>query len=121
MIEEDYRLMKENPSLVLFIMNEIHRDPAQPQTELSKMKDILHHKFTEEVDREIQAGRMKNIEADHILPFIIGSLQFIFICKNLQMQMYGMSEAAFEDFAEKHKNHIKDMVISFLFGASADQ
>ncbi len=115
MIEEDYRLMKENPNLVLFIMNEIHRSPDYPLAELSKMRDIFRHKLSEEVRKEIRLGRIRDISADHIMPLIIGSLQFIFMCKSLQMSVLDMTEASFGEFAEKHKDYTKEMVISFLF------
>lgn len=115
-IEEDYRLMKENPNLVLFIMNEIHRDPDQLITELSFMRNTLHLKLSEEVQNEISLGKMRDVQVEHIMPVILGSLQFVFMCKSMQMSVHGMTEEDFECFAEKHKNHTKDMVMSYLFG-----
>ncbi|TDE11305.1 TetR/AcrR family transcriptional regulator [Dyadobacter psychrotolerans] len=114
-IEEDYRMMKEEPSLVLFIMTEIHRDCENLLPELSKYKELLKGKLVGHIQEAVQKGIIRNIEVEHLMPIIIGSLQFIFVGKNMHMKMHSMSEAQFDKYTETHKNHVIGMVTNYLF------
>jgi TetR/AcrR family transcriptional regulator len=115
LIEVDYQLMKSEPNLVLFIMNEIHRDPDNILPELTHLKDVLRSHFSNEISEEVKLGRMRDIEVENLMPLILGSLQFIFICKNMQMKMNNMSEDDFNNFTESHKNHVINMITNYLF------
>jgi len=115
-IEEDYRMMKEEPSLVLFIMTEIHRDCDNLLPELAKYKELLSKKLVGQIQEEMKQGGIRNIEVEHLMPIIIGSLQFVFVGKNMHMKMHNMSESEFDQFTEKHKNHVVGMVTNYLFG-----
>lgn len=115
LIEEDFRVMKAEPNLVLFLMKEIQRDPEQLPPELSKFKELLHGTLTSQIKEEVKNGRMRDIGADHLIPLIMGSLQFIFVGKNMNMKLYNTTEDEFNDFAECHKNLIISMITEYLF------
>lgn len=115
LIEEDFRVMKAEPNLVLFLMKEIQRDPEQLLPELSKFKELLHGTLTSQIKEEVKNGRMRDIGADHLIPLIMGSLQFIFVGKNMNMKLYNTTEDEFNDFAECHKNLIISMITEYLF------
>ena len=67
--------------------------------------------------------KIENVEKSHSEMYIgvfddakiIGSLQFVFVGKNMHMKMYGMSEGQFDNYTETHKNHVIGMVTSYLF------
>ena len=115
LIEEDFRVMNAEPNLVLFLMKEIQRDPEQLLPELSKFKELLHGTLTSQIKEEVKNGRMRDIGADHLIPLIMGSLQFIFVGKNMNMKLYNTTEDEFNDFAECHKNLIISMITEYLF------
>ena len=114
-IEEDYRMMQQEPSLVLFIMTEIHRDCENLLPELARYKELLGRKLVGLIKDEVKKGGIRNIEIEHLMPIILGSIQFIFVGKNLHMKMYNMSENQFDSYAETHKNHVIGMVTNYLF------
>ncbi len=115
LIEEDFQMMKKEPSLVLFLMTEIHRDPERLLPELSRFKELLNVTLSNQIKEEIEGGRIRNISVEHLMPLIMGSLQFIFVGKNLNMKMYNASEDEFNTFAENHKNLIISMITEYLF------
>ena len=115
LIEEDFQMMKKEPSLVLFLMTEIHRDPERLLPELSRFKELLHVTLSNQIEEEIINGRMRNISVEHLMPLIMGSLQFVFVGKNMNMKMYNASEDEFNTFAENHKNLIISMITEYLF------
>jgi len=119
LIEEDFRVMKSEPNLVLFLMNEIQRDPEQLLPELSKFKELLHVTLASQIEEEVKNGRMRDISPDHLMPLIMGSLQFIFVGKKMNMKLYNTTEEEFNAFAECHKNLIISMITEYLFAPAA--
>ncbi|WP_428667393.1 TetR/AcrR family transcriptional regulator [Runella sp.] len=115
LIEEDFQMMKTEPTLVLFLMTEIHRDPERLLPELTNFKQLLNVTLSNQIKEEIDNGRMRNISVEHLMPLIMGSLQFIFVGKNLNMKMHNSSEEEFNAFAENHKNLIISMITEYLF------
>ncbi|GAB2793546.1 TetR/AcrR family transcriptional regulator [Rhabdobacter roseus] len=118
-IEEDYRLMKQEPSLVLFIMTEIHRDCEKLLPEMSRYKEAMTKKLAEQLREEASHGTIRALGVEHLLPMILGSLQFIFMSKNMHMKLHGLNEAQFEEYTEKHKNHVIELVTNYLFPSSS--
>ena len=114
-IEEDYRMMQQEPSLVLFIMTEIHRDCDNLLPEISKYKELLSKKLVGLVREEVKKGEMRDVSVEHLMPIILGSIQFIFVGKNMHMKMHNMSDSQFDSYAEMHKNHVIGMVTNYLF------
>lgn len=115
LIEEDFRVMKSEPNLVLFLMNEIQRDPEHLLPELSKFKELMHGSLASQIEEEVKNGRMRDINPDHLMPLIMGSLQFIFVGKKMNMKLHNTNEEEFNNFAECHKNLIISMITEYLF------
>ncbi|MFT4033352.1 MAG: TetR/AcrR family transcriptional regulator [Siphonobacter sp.] len=116
MIDEDFRLMKHEPKLVLFIMNEMHRNPEPLIPELFKLKNVLRTKLYQQFEEEISKGTIRpDVAPENLVPMILGGLQFIFICRNMQMKMNDMNEEQFDVFAENHKYHLSRMITNYLF------
>lgn len=116
-IEEDYHMMKHEPSLVLFIMTEIHRDCDNLLPEISKYKELLSKKLMGLFQDEVSKGGVRDIEIEHLMPIILGSLQFIFVGKNMHMKMHNMTDYQFNNYTETHKNHVIGMVTNYLFNS----
>lgn len=115
LIEHDFQLLKNNPSLSNFIMNEIHRNPDRMVGCMGMMKQIHHSMFEEQLQKEVERGNIRPIKADHIMPMIFSNIQFLFIGKAMHMKMWQMNEAEFDAFANTHKQLVIDMITNYLF------
>ena len=115
LIEHDFQLLKDNPSLSIFIMNEIHRNPERMVTCMGLMKQIHHSMFEEQLNQEIALGNARPISAMHLMPMIFCNIQFLFIGKSMHMQMWQMTEADFDAFANSHKQLVIDMINNYVF------
>lgn len=115
LIEHDFELLKKNPSLAIFIMNEIHRDPDRMANSLGVMKQIHHSMFEAQLQQEITLGNVRPIKAIHLMPMIFCNIQFLFIGKAMHMKMWQMDEDGFEKFANEHKALVTDMVTTYIF------
>lgn len=115
LIRHDFQLMKENPSLSLFVMNEVHRNPERMVNSIGVMKQIHHSMFEEQLQQEVNQGTVRPINAIHLLPMIFCNIQFLFIGKAMHMKMWQMDEAGFDKFADDHKQLVIDMITNYLF------
>lgn len=115
LIAHEFRLMKENPSLSLFIMNEIHRNPDRMVNVLGCMKQIHHSMFEQQIQEAVKQGEIRPISAIHLMPMMVANVQFLFIGKAMHMKMWHMSEADFHTFVDRHKEVVIEMITTFLF------
>lgn len=115
LIEHDFQLMKENPSLSIFVMNEIHRNPERMANSIGIMKQVHQSLFEEQLQQEVNRGTIRPINTLHLMPMIFCNIQFLFIGKTMHMKMWQMNEAGFDEFAINHKQLVIDMITSYLF------
>ena len=115
LIDQDFQLCKDNPSLSIFIMNEIHRNPERMATSIGMMKQVHQSLFEEQLKRGIDEGIVRPIEVKHLMPMIFANVQFLFIGKAMHMKMWQIDEAAFEAFTNDQKQIITDMITTYLF------
>lgn len=115
LIEHDFQLMKANPSLAIFIMNEVHRKPERMANCLGVMKQVQHSVFEDQLQQEIERRAVRPIKAIHILPMIFSNIQFLFMGKTMHMKIWQMNEMEFDAFANTHKQLVIDMITNYLF------
>jgi TetR/AcrR family transcriptional regulator len=115
LIEHDFQLLKDNPSLSNFIMNEIHRNPDRMVSCIGLMKEIHHSMFEQQLQHEISLGNVRPIKALHVMPMIFANIQFLFIGRAMHMKMWHMDEADFDEFINHHKQIVIDMITTYLF------
>lgn len=115
LIEHDFQLLKNNPNLANFVMNEVHRNPDRMANCIGVMKQVHQSMFEDQLQQEAQRGNIRPIKAIHLMPMIFSNIQFLFIGKAMHMKMWQMDEAQFDEFANTHKQIVIDMMTSYLF------
>lgn len=115
LINHDFQLCKDNPSLSIFVMNEIHRNPDRMANCLGIMKAVHQSMFDEQLQQEINKGAVRPIKAMHLMPMIFANVQFLFISKAMHMKMWHMDEAAFDEFVNNQKQIVIDMITNYLY------
>lgn len=115
LIDHEFRTMMNNPSLTIFIMNEVHRNPERLYATIGLAKKLPESMFRQQVDEAIAQGTIAPINAHHIMTMIIANIQFLFVSKPLTMLTQGLDEAGFNDFATRHMGYVKEMICDYLF------
>lgn len=115
LIDHDFELLKKNPSLAIFVMNEIHRNPDRMATSIEVLKKVHHSQFEAQLQQEIERGAVRPITAMHLMPLIFCNIQFLFMGKAMHMKMWQVDEAGFDAFANQHKELVKDLVLTYLY------
>jgi TetR/AcrR family transcriptional regulator len=113
-IENNYQMMKEEPDLVIFIMNEIHKEPERLLIKMPLYQQFKSTLFSQQLDAGIKNGTMRPIRIESILPLMTSCIEFLFLGKGIHQQVFNMSDTDFQEFAESHKEHVKAMICNYL-------
>ena len=114
MIEHDFKMMKDEPDLVIFIMNEIHKEPDRLFSGMSLFKQMQSTYFTQQLEEGIADGTIRDIKLENLLPLIKCSVEFIYLGKPIHKRLFDMSDEDFDMYAMKQKEHIKEMICNYI-------
>ncbi|WP_229248616.1 TetR/AcrR family transcriptional regulator [Dyadobacter sandarakinus] len=113
-IERNFQMMSKEPDLVMFIMNEIHKEPERLLTNLTLYKQVKSTMFSKQLDEGIEAGKLRAIGVESLLPLMTSCIEFIFMGKGMYKKIYKFSDEEFQQYAERHKDHVKEMICNYL-------
>lgn len=115
LIEHDFQMFKRNPSLCIFILNELHRDPDHLVNIIQAAKTQATLLFERQLKEAIDQGIVRPVKTQHVLGLLLSNTQFIFLGKAITMSTWQMNDEAFNAYADDHKQFITEMIINFLF------
>ena len=115
LINHDFQMFSSNPSLAIFVLNELHRNSDLFAKVIPAIRNLHHAEFGRQLQESIERGEIRPIDPINLIPLIIGNIQSIFLCKPMTMQSYDMTEERFNEYAEQQKNLIVSMVTDYLF------
>ncbi len=108
------QMVIENPYLPLFILNELNKQPAQFIHKMfgGNVPDL--NKFTEQLEKEIRARRIKPISPVHLIMNMMSMCIFPFIGKPMFNAILGMDELQFRLAMEQRKKEIPKFIIDSI-------
>lgn len=115
LIDHDFQTFKQHPSLCIFILNELHRDPDHLVNIIQAAKTQPTLLFEQELKNAIDQGIVRSVNPHHVLSLLLSNTQFIFLGKAITMNTWQMTEDTFNTYAEEHKQLITQMIVNFLF------
>lgn len=113
-IDNDFEMMKKEPDLVIFIMNEIHKAPQRLFPDMSVFRQVRETYLKKQLEEGAANGTLRPMQLENILPLIKCGVEFIFMGKEIHKELFMMNEEDFEKYAEEQKEHIKAMVCNYL-------
>ncbi|WP_046247328.1 TetR/AcrR family transcriptional regulator [Hymenobacter terrenus] len=115
MIDHEYEMVEQNPDLPMFVMYEMRRNPnlfpELPPKSLSK-----HAFIVRQVKEAIAKGEMKPIAPMQLMLLITSNVQHPFMARSIVSHAFRLSESEFAALVGKHKQTVKDMLLTYLFG-----
>ncbi len=104
----------ENPFLPLFILNEMNKQPAQFVVKVfgGELPDI--NKFTQQLEDEITARRIKPISPVHLIMNMMSMCIFPFIGKPVISAVLGLDELQFRLAMEQRKKEIPKFILNSI-------
>ncbi|OJV20115.1 MAG: TetR family transcriptional regulator [Dyadobacter sp. 50-39] len=113
-IDNDFAMMKKEPDLVIFIMNEIHKSPQRLFPDMSIFRQVRETHLKKQLEEGAANGTLRPMQLENILPLIKCGVEFIFMGKEIHKELFMMTDEDFERYAEEQKEHIKAMVCNYL-------
>jgi TetR/AcrR family transcriptional regulator len=113
-IDNDFEMMKKEPDLIIFIMNEIHKSPQRLFPDMSIFRQVRETYLKKQLEEGAANGTLRPMQLENILPLIKCGVEFIFMGKEIHKELFMMTDADFERYAEEQKEHIKAMVCNYL-------
>lgn len=108
-------VIKHNPYLPLFVINEINREPERFLQKIWGKNNLPKpEKFLLQIEKEVKKGTIKPISPVHLLLNILSMCIFPFMAKPLIMRNIGLDELQFRMMIEQRKTEIPNFIINAI-------
>lgn len=113
-IDNYMTLLMENPFIPIFVLNEVNKNPAEIIMKIwgGRMPPIAE--FAVQIQREVDAGRIKPIQPIHLMLNMISMCVFPFIGRPIVTQVFNLGDNGFNDMIEERKQQVADFVIDAI-------
>ena len=116
MLQKDLEKLRTAPYLPMFVLNEMHSNPNRmscrppnEDTHRTVFKD-----FSELVDREQKAGRIRPVCPRQLLMSIQAIMMFPYLAQPMVKMSLGLDQQAFEQLMAERAEHASDLIIRGL-------
>jgi TetR/AcrR family transcriptional regulator len=117
-MDNHFGVLSGNPHLAAFIPNELARNPETMCKALNMQKGLGNTLFEKQWIEAVEKREVRAINFKHIPAFIISNIEHLFAKRQLTMQIWNMNQTEYEQFAKKHFQLSKEMILQFLFTTS---
>ena len=106
-------MLKQNPDLAIFVFHEISRNPERL---VGNFKNVgADFKIIQtQITKEVEAGIIVPIKAEHLIANLISLCVFPFIARPVLMGMAGMDQTEYDRFLEERKQIIPHTLITAI-------
>lgn len=112
---EHISFLQKHPRMPAFILNEINQNPERIFRIFGSDRiRIISSNFFREIDEEIAAGTIKNVDKMQLLINIIGLSVFPFAARGLLNVLFDQHHIQFDDFVERRKNTLPQFIMNAL-------
>jgi AcrR family transcriptional regulator len=114
-VEKEISIIKEFPSMPLFVIMEVRKNPSLL---LHKLNDNnmaqIREKLSLVVKYEIEAGRIRSITVDELFMNIISLCIYPIVAEPVIKQVLNMTDQQYEKILDERKKTIADLIINDL-------
>ena len=114
-MDHEFQMIMQNPSLTIFIMNELHKNPERMYATVGMVKQVAESILSQQIEEAIAQGTITSIDAKHVLTMIIANTHFLSVSKPMIMLSHNLDEAGFQEFSNRHMEYVKGMICDYLF------
>lgn len=95
-------MLKSNPDLPFFIMNEMRGNSSKLEAVRSKMLGVRSG-FIKQVEHGMKTGKMNPVNMAHLMMNFMGLIVFPFVAKPMLMKVNGINQKEFDVLMEERK------------------
>ena len=110
--KEHIGFLQQHPGIPAFLLNEINKNPQRViQFINAEQFELLRQHFFKQIDKEIAAGRIEEVDKIQFLANIIGLSVFPFAARGLLEMILDQHNVNFDEFIEKRKTELAQFVM----------
>lgn len=103
--------LRANPYMPGFILHELNRNPDRLKNFLPKIVEQLLGPFIDEINQEIQSGRLPHKDARHFLISMFSMCVFPFVARPIFQKLFGFDESSYDQFLDERKLEIPKLLM----------
>jgi TetR/AcrR family transcriptional regulator len=107
-----YQTFRQNPFLPAFVVHEMNQNPVRFREFMETLNIQLPVKFIEQIQGEIEKGRMMPIKPHQFLMNVVGLCMMPFMVRNMVQVLFRLDEKAYWDFLEERRKLIPKLIFS---------
>lgn len=116
-ISKHYEILKQNPKLPIFILNEINNNSETIHWLKEAFKNNIPSfivKFQKELDEEVKINRIREVNAMDIILNIISLNVFMFISLPIVEYVFNSQNESIDQFVENRKKEIIQTILNSI-------
>ena len=116
-ISKHYEILKQNPKLPIFILNEINNNSETIHWLKEAFKNNIPNfivKFQKELDEEVKSNRIREVNAMDIILNIISLNVFMFISLPIVEYVFNSQNESIDQFVENRKKEIIQTILNSI-------
>jgi hypothetical protein len=113
-VDEYIEIIKNNPRLPLFILNEIHVNPDRVLNFLHIGAFLDTDVMQEQLNKETELNNLDQIDVKHFVVNILSMTIFPFIGKPIMQKTLKIKEDDWEEFLEERKRIIPQTIMNWI-------
>ena len=120
-VEHYVELMKNNPFMPLFVINEISRNPEKLFGKIGSQVSQVAMGLGLQLKAEAAKGTIRPIEPVDLISSIMGLCVFPVIAKPILRPVFGLSEEDYNKFLERRKKEVPVIIWNYLTDKSTNE
>lgn len=114
-IDREYSFISTFPGLPNFVLSELNRVDGCRASKKTIFNKVLDSGVLDQIQIAQENGEMIRIDLFGISALLMSNCHYPFIAKNLLGSLMDLQEEEYLQMAIQHKEHVKKMIINFLF------
>ena len=117
MVGVHFDVVRDNPSMPLFVINEFTRNPGRFDDLIRELGDLpakTFAAFRQDIQREIEAGRIREVAVIDLILNIISLNVFLFTVKPIFGRVWNLEDKEIEQLLDTRKQEIVKTVLLSL-------
>ena len=112
LIDVYYSFLRQNPKIAQFLVHEMNQNPERYREFIERKEIHPPEAFFRQVEREIEAGHLKEVDPKQLLTSIVGLVLFPFLAQTMIEGVFGLDEEGFREYLSSRKEFLRDFILN---------
>jgi len=112
LVDTYYTMFLKHPHLPRFVIHEMNQHPERFKKFMQHNGMEIPSSFIEQIEKEVKAGRIKEIEPREFIINTIGLCVFPLIARPMIETVFNMDDGQYKDFLENRKKELPSFILN---------